>query len=178
MRPWYCARTEPNKEFEARRQLERRGFVVFLPTYLKKYESRNTRLRLLFRNYIFVSFDDPNLWPEVTHTPGILSVITHQPEHHTYLMPSPICSDAIETLRQQALAIDEVSGGASNHPQQYITAGTYVKVISGYFQGEAQTQKALVHWADHERATLLLNMFNRQVSVQFYQKELEKVDAA
>lgn len=177
MRPWYVARTEPNKEFEARRQLERRGFVVFLPTYLKKYQSRNVRLRLLFRNYVFVSFDDPLLWPQVHRAPGVLSMMTHLPDRESeYLMPSPIQSDAIETLRQQALAIDEVTGGKSGRPEQYITEGCYVKVISGYLQGEAQTEKCLVQWADHERATLLLNMFNRQCEVQFYQKDLEKVE--
>lgn len=176
MRPWYIARVEPNREFEAKRQLERNGFVVFLPTYLKKYKSRNVRLSLLFRNYIFISLDDPTIWPEVNRLPGIIGVMTHQPQYNQYLMPSAIASDAIDRLRSQALAIDEITGGASNRPQQYITAGTYVKVISGYLQGEAQTQKALVDWADHERATLILNMFNRKVAVQFYQRDLEQVE--
>lgn len=174
-RSWIAAQVAPNKEFEARRQLIRKGFSVFLPTYYKKYPSRNVRLRLLFRNYIFVSIDDHWLWPEIRRTPGIIAVLTQHSDEWPYLMPSPIGSEAIETLRQQALDVDEVVGSGSKQQTQYITAGTYVKVISGYFQGEAQTQRALVEWADSERATLLLNIFNRETNVQFYQKDLEPV---
>lgn len=147
--------------------------MVFLPCYWKKYKSRNVRLRLLFRNYIFFSIPEAKLWPEIAHCTGILSVMTHKYDDKSYDMPQTIDAEAIETLRAQALGFDEVTGSGAGRPQFYISPGCHVRIISGPFMNEAGADRALVEWSDENRATLLMSIFNRQTKVQFHLKDLE-----
>lgn len=173
MRSWYCARTEPNREYEARRNLERKGFTTFLPGYLQKYASKNIRLRLLFRNYIFVSFDDPMRWPDVQHTNGIHQVLLFSQDDQEYLQPSNVGSEEIETLRACALTYDDFS--TKRQPQQYITEGCYVRILTGPLKDTESAQRALVEWEDGERAALALMLFNRETRVEFFIKDLELI---
>ena len=182
MRDWYCARTYPNKEFESKRQLERQGFVTFLPCYLFKTKSHHIRVRFLFKSYIFVALDDPSFWPQVHRTIGIHEMLTYAPEQPKaddqpwYLMPSLIGSAAIADLHIQALSLDEIrKGGIPHPPKQIISEGCYVRVLSGFFKDEDYAQKALVHWSEADRAGLIMKIFNRDVVVEFYHKDLEMV---
>ena len=77
MRAWYCAQTEPNCEYRAKKYLELDGIPAFLPTYLTKDKSRHLKVNLLIRGYIFFSLDDPVLWPRIRTVSGILKVITN-----------------------------------------------------------------------------------------------------
>lgn len=178
MRPWYCARTEPNKEFIARRELERRGITTFLPCYLKKRPNRHIGLYLLFKGYVFISLDDPLSWPLVKRSPGVHDVFTHLPDDDSeYQTATPVSTQSVEKLHQQSLALNEIR----RHPgrpkvERLISKGCHVKVTSGLFATEEYAQRALVDWAEDDRAALVLQMFNREVIVEFYLHDLEKVE--
>jgi len=183
MRAWYCAQTEPNCEYRARKYLELSGIPAFLPTYLTKDKSRHLKVNLLFRGYVFFSLDDPMLWPRVRTITGILRVITNSPLETSdtpwYAMPSICASDAIERLRAACLSFDEYRrDGDRSHAlrtQQYITAGCFVRALSGPLAEFVNVQKPIVEWADEERAILPLIMFGREHKIEFYQKDLELV---
>jgi len=167
---WYAAQTQFNKEFVVRDHLQQQGFTeTFLPTYQTTYASRNVRTKLLFRNYIFINLDDPMLWPRIQHTIGVSQMLTYAPpepediEAPWYRVPLEIEYSAIESLRDQALNLDETR-------RDLITKGCYVRVLSGPFMQQAQ--RALVTWADKDRAKLLLDIFNRKVSVEFFHVDL------
>lgn len=181
MRPWYCARTHYNQEFEARKHIERMGFPVFLPSYLVKYKSSNIRPKLLFRNYIFFSLDDLMDWPRVRHAFGVADVLLYSPTDDDastvpwYQMPSPAGSKAIESLRALALSYDEIRRTAKvdapSRPVQIITQGCYVRIDNGPLK-DFSVQKPVVDWADEERAFLVLSIFGRQHRIEFYLKDL------
>ena len=180
MRAWYCAQTEPNREYKARKYLELNGIPAFIPTYLTKDKSRHLKVNLLFRNYIFFSLDDPALWPRIRTITGILKVITSNPIETSspwYAMPSAVASDAIERLRNACLALDEIrrdGGGKSKHVETYITAGCHVRIKDGPL-ADLSVQKPIVEWASEERALLVLMMFGRQHKIEFYIKDLELI---
>lgn len=189
MRPWYCVHTQPLQELPVKQQLERQGWPCFAPIYLVKLKNRHIARRLLFRNYVFVSLPDPTYWPRVKNTIGVANVLTHLADaidgkgnlqDIQYRMPSSTGSAAIETLRSQALALDEIKRDGGGRPKQspplqLITAGCYVRILDGMFKDAAQGQRALVDWADHERAALVLQLFGRDARIEFYLKDLERL---
>jgi transcription antitermination factor NusG len=182
MREWYCARTHFNAEFVAKRHLEQQGFVSFLPTYLIKDKQRHIRIRFLFKGYIFIALDEVSDWPKAHRTIGVHHLITYSPgqpeaDHQPwYLMPSPVGSRAIAELYSQLLSMDEIrKGGPPRPPKQIISEGCHVKILSGIFKDEEYGRKALVHWSESDRAGLLMRIFNREVVVEFYHKDLELV---
>lgn len=177
MRPWYCVRAIPQHEIIAKKQLEQQGFATFDPTYLVKLKDRHIAVRRLFGCYFFVSFDEPALWPQVKNTVGVADIITHQDGNCPYRMASPI-SETIESLRKVALSLDEIKRDGKariSAPMQIITSGCHVRILAGPLQS-FNVQKPIVEWADHERAALLISLFGRQMRVEFFLADLERVD--
>lgn len=182
MRAWYCAQTEPNKEFRARKYLELSGFPAFLPSYLVKNKSRHVSLKLLFKGYVFFSLDDPCYWPRVRTITGIQRVITFSPEDDKqadtpwYSMPSDVASAAIERLKAACLASSMFQkDGKETRTEFYITAGCHVRIKNGPL-ADLSVQKPLVEWADEDRAKLAIMMFGRKHSIEFFQKDLELIE--
>jgi len=183
MRIWYCAQTEPNKEFKARKYLELSGIPVFLPTYLTKDKSRHLKVNLLFKGYVFFSLDDPARWPTLRTITGILRVITTTPSDQLwYAMPSTAGSIEIEHLRKMCLSFDEFKrdgSGKEKRAQTYISPGCCVRMVDNSdnhpFAEWVNLQKPIVEWTDDERARLPLMMFGRQHMIEFFIKDLERV---
>jgi len=181
VRNWYCAQTEPNKEYKARRYLELAGIPVFLPAYLTKDKSRHIKANLLFKGYVFFSLDDPVLWPRLRTITGILRVITTSSDQLWYAMPSAVASEEIESLRSHCLSYDEIDRngtGREKRPQTYITAGCHVRIkgnVDNPFSDFIDLQKPIVEWADEQRACLPIMMFGREHKIEFFMKDLEKV---
>lgn len=184
MRAWYCAQTEPNCEYRAKKYLELDGIPAFLPTYLTKDKSRHLKVNLLIRGYIFFSLDDPVLWPRIRTVSGILKVITNITVQFEdtlwYSMPSLCGSQAIENLRKLCLSMDEFrrDGGGRTKTLNYITAGVHVRMRAGTvnpFQDLIDIQKPIVEWADEQRAFLPIMMFGREHQIEFFTKDLELV---
>lgn len=177
-RNWFVARTENNRENAAAESLKSLGVTYFLPTYMKTYKpSYSYRPMFLFRNYIFFSTDNPKCWPLINKADGIAYVLTSKPDGGLYQMPCAIDSEAIESLREQSLELDEEKNGRIVKRRQYITKDCYVRIISGPFAGMEGTDRALVDWSNNDRASLLLKLFGKEVRAQFFIKDLQKVSA-
>lgn len=177
MRSWYCVQTLPRQEPLAREGLERRGITVFLPSFLVKHRNRHISVQPLFPGYLFASFDSIRDFNRVNYCEGVTRILTHQNSLDDYKMPEAIAAAEIEGLRAQALGFDQIkrTGARRRPPQQVISAGCYVRILSGPLAGDPTTQRALVEWTDGKRATLLLTIFNRQTRAEFFQKDLEIV---
>lgn len=142
---------------------------------MKREKSGNLKLRLLFRNYIFVALEDRYDYADVQRTIGVDHVLTYYDSKACTYLPSEIDSNAVNSLRELSLEYDESNG--RRKPNQYITSGCYVRIISGPLKDMPGAKKAFVNWADKNRARLLLEMFNGKAkTVEFYQKDLEIVN--
>ena len=172
---WYCAQIHVGQEQRASIELARQGVVSFLPCFLVKQRDRHVARRLLFSNYLFIKLVSPSDWPVVEHSYGVNRMLVYPPSQCEYYMPQQLTDRSVESLREQALSFDEIQRGGKREeqlPRSLITAGCYVKVNAGVFKDEAFAQKALVDWADAERALLLLTMFKREIKVEFYHRDL------
>ena len=80
---WAVAQTHPQAERWAQSNLQRLGYVTFLPLYASRVRDRVvqtlTRIveRPLFSRYLFVQHDNPDLWRPIREAPGVASVLTN-----------------------------------------------------------------------------------------------------
>ncbi len=93
---WYVVQTRPNREAEAKRQLENQQFRAFLPLYSKtvSHARKLQKIRApLFPGYMFVVLDlDRDHWHKVNGTIGVTSLIMAGER------PSPVKAGVVETL--------------------------------------------------------------------------------
>ena len=78
--PWYLLQFKPNAHRLAERNLQRQGFLTFLPmrdVTKRKAISFVNQLYPLFPGYMFVSFD-PNeaLWHKINSTFGVSKLVS------------------------------------------------------------------------------------------------------
>jgi transcriptional antiterminator RfaH len=79
MKRWYAVYAQPRSEEIASQHLERQGFQVFLPRYLKR-RSHARRVEVapspLFPRYLFTAFDaaEPG-WRVISSTRGVVSLV-------------------------------------------------------------------------------------------------------
>lgn len=175
MRPWFCVQTNPRQEELARKSLRLRGVTTFLPMYLHRREDRHTVKRLVFPGYLFVSTTLLQ-WALVTNRDpksflGVKGILSYRPADSEYRLPQPLASQDIERLREVSLAYRQAG---AQEPDLVITAGCYVRVKEGPLAELAQ--RALVEWAEADRVSLLVQMFNRAVSVEFYRSDVTRVE--
>ena len=81
MKQWYAVYTQPRNEEQAQRHLERQGFEVFLPRYLKR-RSHARRVTIgpapLFPRYLFVSIDtSQQRWRAIRSTRGVVDLVSN-----------------------------------------------------------------------------------------------------
>jgi transcription antitermination factor NusG len=77
---WIVAQTHPQAEFWAEANLQRRGYLVFLPLYATKRRDGRTAhttsiLAPLFSGYLFVRYDSSEPRRPIRETPGVRDVI-------------------------------------------------------------------------------------------------------
>jgi transcriptional antiterminator RfaH len=102
---WYVAKTKPNAERAAARELNNQLFASYLP-WLTVRTAHNgamvTRREPLFRGYIFIALDlddDPEeRWKKVNSTRAVTTLLPRSDS------PLPISTDEVDGLRQAELA--------------------------------------------------------------------------
>ena len=94
---WYVVNTQPNGEERARLNLERQGFDVYLPRYLKhrRHARRIERVRRpLFPRYLFVRFDpDTAQWRSINGTFGVAHLVSHGNQ------PVPVPDNIVDAIQ-------------------------------------------------------------------------------
>jgi transcription antitermination factor NusG len=122
---WFAAYTFAHHEKRVAENLRARGIDCFLPLYtvLHRWKDRKVKLHLpLFPGYIFVHLA-AQTHSRVLSVPGVARIVG------TSQQATPLPDREIQVLMDaKALAI-------RTEPYRFLTAGTRVRVKSGYFEG-------------------------------------------
>lgn len=153
MPPWYVLRVRTNSEATSKLVLERKGYAVFLPTYLdcRRYSDRIKKVPApLFPGYLFCRFDSGRRVPVLT-TVGVESIIGIGG------LPQAIEESEIEAIRRA------VSCGVSVEPWPHLSAGDRVRIEFGSMAG---VTGILVKARGTDRLILSVSLLQRSVAVE------------
>jgi transcriptional antiterminator RfaH len=157
MKRWHVVYTQPRNEALAFEHLERQGFEVFLPRYLR----RRSHARVvdmvpapLFPRYLFAAFDDRATgWCVIRSTRGVVDLVR---SGDGLAWVSEIVIDELRRRRDKrgfVLLARELDLGPGQH----------IRIDFGAFAGcnaifDAET--------DHDRVRVLLDLLGREVAVE------------
>ena len=153
---WVVARTKPQQEGYALKNVVRQGYEAYLPRCI---EPRTRRVAPLFPGYLFVNA--PQRWRWLCSTYGILTVILS-----TDGAPSQLPSRVIEDIRAR-----EDKGGHIKLPTGSYYPGQRLRINDGLFRGEVgmyQEDRAM-------RIRVLLNILGAPRAVEVPHRMVEPV---
>jgi transcriptional antiterminator RfaH len=153
---WYVVQTHANLETKAATNLERQGFAVYLPRYLKRRSHArkvDTVARPLFPRYLFVAIDiAAQRWRSIQSTLGVSHLVCWSGH------PASVENGVIDALK----AREGESGFIKLARRFDFAPGDRVRITEGAFVDSL----ALVEGVnDHERVAVLLNLLGRKVRV-------------
>ena len=156
MNRWYIVHTQPNGEERARHNLERQGFGVYLPKYLKhrRHARRIEHVRRpLFPRYLFVRFDpDTAQWRSINGTFGVAHLVSNGNE------PIAIPDGIVDAIQ----ARHDDDGLVVLHAPDTFVHGQKLEIVDGPFAWHTGLFQRL---SENERVVLLLDLLGRQVTV-------------
>jgi transcriptional antiterminator RfaH len=154
---WFIARTKPQRETYATRNLELRHLEVFLPRIIElDYDNRTATQRRpepLFPGYLFVRMKFPLDYYRVIWSPGIRDLVSlgHG--------PVPICERVVQEVRYRC----DGSGVVRVSPEPW-TPGDRVEIQSGPLKGLLAT--VLTVMPRRRRIKLLIDFLSQQSPVE------------
>lgn len=156
MTHWYAVHTQPNGEERAQINLERQGFEVYLPKYLKhrRHARRVERVRRpLFPRYLFVRFDPERAqWRSINGTFGVAYLVANGNE------PAPVPDSVVAAIQARHDDADLVV----LHTPKSFEPGQKLEIVDGPFAWHTGLFQRL---SESERVVLLLDLLGRQVTV-------------
>lgn len=154
---WYVVQTHPNGEQKAAWHLQRQGFTVYLPQYLKRWRhARKTEMRPapLFPRYLFLSLDTAqSRWRAIRSTIGVTDLICHGNR------PAAVPDKIVEEVR----ARENEKGLLPMRFTSPFKKGEAVAVVDGSLAGATGFFDC---FKDSDRVFLLLEMLGRPMRVQ------------
>jgi transcriptional antiterminator RfaH len=152
---WYVARTQPQRELQAAKQLANQRFRAFLPRYLKnrRHARRvDTVSAPLFPRYLFVIVDrGRDRWRSINGTLGIERLLMQGGE------PQAVPCGVVESI------IDAVDADGIIHFDQHLKEGQAIRVMAGPF---ADLVGQLERLDDNGRVRVLLEILGGKVRVE------------
>ncbi|MDJ0894083.1 MAG: transcriptional activator RfaH [Alphaproteobacteria bacterium] len=155
MAQWFAVHTQPHAEQKAKINLERQGFEVYLPRYLKR-RSHARKIEWvpspLFPRYLFTAFDPAVArWRSIMSTFGVSHLICRGN------LPVAVPEDVVELIRgredEKGMVTLALQAPFEKGETVQVTAGTLVDQV-GLFD----------HMTDDDRVVILLKMLGREVS--------------
>ena len=164
-RSWYIVRTHARAEAKAALNLERQGFPIYLPRYLKRRRhARRVEIVAapLFPRYLFVAIDIASQrWRSIQSTFGVAQLVCNGDD------PSAVSAAIVDELRQR-----EDAKGFVQLTRRGFAKGEKVRVVEGVFSACLGLFEGMT---DNERVTVLLDLLGRKVRVMM---DLDAVAAA
>ena len=152
---WYAVLTQPHAESKAAAHLQRQGFKVYLPRYLKRRRhSRkiDTVAAPLFPRYLFVGIDMvAQRWRAVNSTFGVTQLVCQGD------VPAVIPTEVITNLQERE---DEHGFFFGFRPA--FSPGDKVRMVGGAFSGCLGLVEGM---RDNERVAILLELLGGKVRV-------------
>jgi transcriptional antiterminator RfaH len=152
---WHVVQTRPRSENKAALHLQRQGFEVYLPRYLKR-RSHARKVDFvpapLFPQYVFVAVDLlTQRWRAVNSTVGVTRLICHGQ------LPVEVACAVIDSLRLR----HDAQGFVQQH-RRLLTPGQKIRVRNGAFSDFLGSFESM---NDGERVAVLLDLLGRKVRV-------------
>lgn len=153
---WYVVQTQMNGEAKAAQNLQRQGYDVYLPRYLRR--RRHARkvdfaAKPLFPRYIFVSIElAAQRWRAIQSTYGVSCLVCCGD------VPAAVPEGVVPALK----AREDDKGFVGMGAPAAFSPGDRVRVLAGAFMDNAGLFNGL---ADHDRVSILLDMLGRKVRV-------------
>lgn len=164
MMRWYAVHTRPAAEAAAAANLDRQGYVTYLPRHrrwVRHARRRAIALRPLFPRYLFVGIDRSVMaWRPVRSTIGVAGLVCGGDE------PVAVAREVVDALRQRERdgAFDELA------PTRRLAPGDHVRVSDGPladFVGRLASARA------DERVVILFEFLGRTVRAEIPGAALE-----
>jgi transcriptional antiterminator RfaH len=153
---WFVAHTQPNAEAKAAANLERQGFGVYVPRYLKRRRHAR-RIDIvaapLFPRYAFVAVDlAAQRWRSIYSTVGVTRLVCNGDD------PAAVPGAVIGALRSR----EDARGFITLDSRSGFRPGEKVRVLDGAFSSCLGLFEGM---ADRERIAILLDLLGRKVRV-------------
>jgi transcriptional antiterminator RfaH len=154
--PWYVVQTHPHAEAKATVHLQRQGYSVYLPRYLKR-RSHARRIEIvpvpLFPGYLFVMVDMfAQRWRSIQSTVGVSRLVCSGEE--PALLPATVISE----LQNR----HDDTGCVQLDLRPRFKPGDKIRIVDGAFTACFGLYQGL---ADRERVAILLDFLGRKVRV-------------
>lgn len=158
MKQWFAVHTQARGEAQARFNLMRQGFEVYLPRFLKRRRhARRTEMvpTPLFSRYLFVHMDTGAArWRAIQSTFGVSHLVCNGD------LPAAVPDAIIDNIRSRE---DDSGMVAMGNPPPPFDKGQVVKVLTGPLAEQVGWFEGV---SDEERVILLLELLGRKVQVR------------
>ncbi|MFZ0150142.1 MAG: transcriptional activator RfaH [Xanthobacteraceae bacterium] len=153
---WFVAHTHPHAEAKATAHLNRQGFEIYFPRYLKRRRHAR-RVEIvsapLFPRYLFVAIDlNMQRWRSIFSTIGVSRLVCNGDE------PTPVPIGILEALKNR----EDASGFIKLDFRPRFRAGDKIRVLDGAFSSCLGLFEGM---AERERIAILLDLLGRKVRV-------------
>jgi transcriptional antiterminator RfaH len=153
---WYVVQTHINAEAKAATNLERQGFAVYLPRFLKRRSHARkveTVARPLFPRYLFVAIDvAAQRWRSIQSTLGVSHLVCWNGH------PASVENGVLDTLKTR----EDENGFIKLARRSCFSPGDRVRITEGAFIDNLVFVEGV---SDHERVAVLLDFLGRKVRV-------------
>ncbi len=163
---WYLVYSKPRQEEIAKANLQRQGFVCYLPMARqprRRMGRRITCIEPLFPRYLFIALDTvTDNWAPIRSTIGVSSLVRFGSE------PAVVPTELVE-----ALAAREDESGVQQLPLGEFEKGDRVRVADGPMAGY---EGLFLAKTSRERVTILLDIVGKTTRVSTSLAYLESAD--
>lgn len=153
---WYVVQTHANSEAKAAHHLQRQGYGIYLPRYLKRRRhARKVEIvpAPVFPRYMFVAIDaTAQRWRSIQSTIGVLRLVKYGEA------PASVSGYVVEAMRRR----EDDKGFIKMDSRPAFKPGDSVRVLSGAFTDVLGLFEGM---GDRERVAILLDLLGRKVRV-------------
>ncbi len=160
---WAVALCKSGSENVAVDNLQRQGFVSYIPKYLQRV-GKVTKVKILFPRYIFVQIEEQ--WHSINSTRGVSRLILTNENK-----PAVIQDEVIEELKSR-----EDSKGLIQLPSQgRFRQGENVTIANGVLEGYNGIYEGM---RDADRVRVLIDLLGRKVLIEVNEQDLKTAVAS
>ena len=154
-RSWYLIYTKPRQENLARENLDRQGFVTYLPLAEQTRRRNGRYMKMIepyFPRYLFIQLNtDTDNWAPIRSTLGVSQMVRFGG------VPAVVPEDLINYLKE-----NDDPNGIQQMIQQDMSPGDKIEIVNGPFAGYSgiyQQQKSA------ERVAVLLEIIGKNAEL-------------
>lgn len=163
MSTWYLIQTKPRQENLARINLERQGYVIYLPRVIKQRARRQLSgesTAPLFPRYLFIHLNEGiDDWGPIRSTLGVQALVRFGQ------IPARVPEALIESIKSR-----ENEQGVHVFKKPAFLIGDKVRIIDGPFDG---IEAVIFSKTSKERTVLLMKLLEKYVKVEINDINLE-----